>query len=320
MTIPIAQTEAATLPFSRDLCYRNWCFTYNNPTPLVIKKLQDYAFTHNFVYITWGREVGKKGTFHLQGYCQTKGVRHTTLCKAFPKISFRKQYSKSTNLQCQLYCHKYPYTLRPHPEDGHRHPKYYIPGFEKAGEVAHPKASIYELGIVKARDPGRRSDLITLQEAITDGATYVELLQTQFSTMARYYKFAKEYINTVTPGRDFETKVIVHWGAAGTGKTRAVFDKHPNVLFMDINNSFFTPYHGEEIVVFDDFEPSCMSRRTFLTITDRYPTRINQKGGSTMFKPRIIYFTSNFDPKTWYMNQFEEDDAVARRISKIQKF
>ncbi len=54
---------------------KHWVFTINNPQP------KDWPDTDAFEYIIIAKEVGEKGTPHLQGYCVFKKTQRATGAK-----------------------------------------------------------------------------------------------------------------------------------------------------------------------------------------------------------------------------------------------
>jgi len=55
---------------------------------------------------------------------------------------------------------------------------------------------------------------------------------------------------------------------------------------------------------------------------DRYPFKVEIKGGSLHFRAKYIYITSNQDPTEWYdMEKIKGADinALLRRIDEIKK-
>ena len=60
--------------------YRSFAWTLNNYTNEDICYLNEYSYLFN--YLVYGKEVGKNGTPHLQGYCYFKNAKSFTAAKA----------------------------------------------------------------------------------------------------------------------------------------------------------------------------------------------------------------------------------------------
>lgn len=69
-------------------------------------------------------------------------------------------------------------------------------------------------------------------------------------------------------------------------------------------------------MIFDEFDPECMTESMFKIITDRHPYDVEVKGGTKRWNPKIITFTTNYDPHDWY----GWHPAIARRIDNIVHF
>lgn len=161
-------------------------------------------------------------------------------------------------------------------------------------------------------EQGRRTDLKLIQEKILKGATEETIADEHFNQWVQYRKAFREYKQLKEPKRNWETEVIYIWGDAGVGKSRIAFENNATPII--IKNSFILGYDGEDIVLFDDIDENTFpSRQEFLQLTDRYPMKINIKGGERNWKPRVIYLTSNFPPE----ETLGEDPAISRRINSI---
>lgn len=82
---------------------KNWCFTWNNYPPDAIDKLISAFGAKKLKYII-GKEVGQKGTPHLQGYIHSKTKLRWTELDLDKKIHWEK--CKGTMQQNIHYCKK----------------------------------------------------------------------------------------------------------------------------------------------------------------------------------------------------------------------
>jgi len=118
-----------------------------------------------------------------------------------------------------------------------------------------------------------------------------------------------------------EKEVYVFWGSTGTGKSRrawqeATWDAYPK----DPNSKFWDGYRGQENIVIDEFRGS-ISISHMLRWLDRYPTIVEIKGSSSVFKGKRIWITSNISPDQWYPDLDEETkSALRRRFTQVIHF
>lgn len=114
---------------------------------------------------------------------------------------------------------------------------------------------------------------------------------------------------------------MILWGAPGTGKTRHVYDYHNHEkIYKHDGGSWFDGYQAHDVVLFDDFTGSDFKLTYLLKLCDRYPMRVPIKGDFVQFVPRVIYFTSNKDPKEWYIDALPaHQEAFFRRVSEIKE-
>lgn len=83
---------------------RKWCLTLNNYNVSDIDTMTQWFKDNKFTYII-GKEVGEKGTPHLQIYIERKNaIRFNTLKKAFPKCHIEK--ARGTADDNYKYCSK----------------------------------------------------------------------------------------------------------------------------------------------------------------------------------------------------------------------
>jgi hypothetical protein len=147
--------------------------------------------------------------------------------------------------------------------------------------------------------------LLVLQAKLDEGASEREIAEEMFGTWTRNYRAIERYkrLRTET-NRNWATVTSVFWGPPGTGKTYKVNQlAGPEAFWLTKpgmgQTPFFDGYDGQEDVVIDEFF-GWLSRDLLCRMCDRYPLRVNTKGGTTNFYPRRIWITSNQDPRDWW--------------------
>lgn len=108
------------------------------------------------------------------------------------------------------------------------------------------------------------------------------------------------------------------WGEPRTGKTRYAWDNYPDLFVKDLNK-WWDGYHGQEVVLLDDWDPKQEILVQKLKIwADRYPFRAETKGSSMMIRPKMIIVTSNYSINDCF--KFNEDVAAIRSRFKVMHF
>jgi hypothetical protein len=127
-----------------------------------------------------------------------------------------------------------------------------------------------------------------------------------------YGNLKKIHVDSLVPEEQVR-EVFVFWGETGAGKSRrawdeASFDAYPK----DPNSKFWDGYRGQENIVIDEFR-GAISISHMLRWLDRYPTIVEVKGSSVVFKAKRIWITSNISPDDWYPTLDSETKAALRR-------
>jgi len=299
----------------RNPVYRYWVFTCNNYTDsnvdFIKNELSEIA---DFDYVIVGYEVGEKGTHHLQGYAQfRKGIRFKRLRQLLDRRDFGGAYcsierARGSAVQNRGYCWK-----------GEAE-KMSWPTWETE---AHPSALYFERGNCQFNDnQGGRTDLVLIKDLLKNNDIKA-VKEEFFPQWVRYHKSFEKYLAEQDQThvrsykkRKFKSSVYVNTGPPGSGKTKYFWDKYDNMDTITYANGFIIGYTGAPVVLFDDFESERVPRGLFLQLIDRYPMKVNVKGGSMEWNPETICITSNYDPESWY----GYDLAVLRRIDEINKF
>ncbi len=174
---------------------------------------------------------------------------------------------------------------------------------------------------------GQRADLVAIKKSLDEGKSVNDIAQDDntFPQWCQYRKALTEYVSMKAKPRSGMTKVIYVWGPTGTGKSHLAHTK--GAQFVTYTKSGFIigydPAKGS-VVCFDDFTGQELPRKVFLNLFDKYPLRVNIKGGDVEWNPTVVYITSNVDPQTLYRDCIcttcghgEACRAIQRRIAQI---
>jgi hypothetical protein len=269
---------------------KHWCFTLNNYSINDKDSLASLFDTdESCVYLVYGEEIGDNGTPHLQGFISFNTRKTLQTVRTTVSTSAHFEVARGTPAQASDYCKK----------DG---------AFTEFGQLPAGR--------------GQRSDLALLSDRIREGATSEEI-ETEFpGQFIRYRTNILASIRERREPRSWPSKVIILWGRSGAGKTRTVFDYHAiKDIWVHGSGKWFDGYDGHPVALFDDYTGSEFKLGFLLKLLDRYPMRVEVKGGFVQWIPKTIYFTSNKDPQTWYPNVSDEHrNALFRRFHTVQHF
>jgi len=263
---------------------RNYCFTVNNPAT-------ELELNEEIKYCIWQKEKGANGTIHYQGYVELKKALRITALKKWGGnwASAHYESRKGTREQARDYCKKKDETFLEGPwEHG---------DFEKG--------------------QGSRNDLDDVIKTMKETRSLKRVAEEHPATYLRYHKGFKAWLDiTDTRKRDWPMEIIVYWGEPGSGKSRKAREHDENAYYLGRGNAdalWWDGYDGQETVVIDDFY-GWIKYDTLLRLCDRYPLRVDYKGGQVNFLSKKIIFTSNRHPREWYKMDCA---ALMRRITEI---
>lgn len=279
---------------------RCWCFTLNNYEEKDEENLGDLIVSGKADYVVWGREVGDNGTPHLQGYIEFKeGQKMQRVKTILQNDRYHLEQRRGSQKQAVDYCKK----------DG---------DFEEFG--VPKKAS-------SGGDPDAKNKALRYLELIKEGRL-AEIASDPDCTF-NILKHVKEMAPLVEAPRDRNLPMEVTWfyGPTGTGKTRRAYweaEKMGKPVYVKSSNSkWFDGYDGEEYVIFDDLRSSWFPYDMLLHLLDRYPYRVECKGGSRQWKALHIWVSSPYHPKEMYSTMQERDldkdkiDQLLRRVTRV---
>lgn len=266
--------------------HRSWCITINNFTEsdwFAIKNLFKRA-----AYGICGEEAGvMKLTPHLQAYVRlSSALSLVAMKKMLPRAHLI--VANGTDEENKNYC-------------------------SKEGK------NIYEVGEM-SKGQGNRSDIEEVSQKIRDGEITLEDLMFEYPRLyVKYSRSFEKMFNAVMKPRTQAPQVIWLWGAAGTGKTRFVVDKHPEHYIKD-NSPWWDGYTQQEAILIDDFDNK-IPFRTFLRIIDRYQYPAQVKGSYIQVNSPFIYITCEFPPEHFWPPELHENTykQVFRRLTSVQE-
>jgi len=270
--------------------FRRIVFTLNNWTDEEFSSL--ISFPCNWMVI--GKEVGSTGTKHLQGAIilgKQMTLNQLKATKGLKRAHIEQM--KGSPQQSLVYCTK---------ED--------LKAFQK-GELP---------------SPGTRSDLKSVIDAIREGRSLRELANDDNYDVAvcRNYKSLTVFRTLLVSERRTKPTVVWIHGDTGTGKTRSAVEFAEQYGAHWISNGplkWFDGYCGEPCVILDDIRADSCSFDFLLRLLDRYPLRVEFKGGFVDWIPKIILVTCPMSPSYLFNLKGQGDvDQLERRIDKVLEY
>jgi len=289
--------------------YRNWVFTCpreeNEEHPFKdIDKVKNLA-------TCWviNPEIGSTttGYLHWQGYIVYKNTAVWSAVKKILKREAHVEVRKGTHQQAIDYCSKIE------TKDPTRQTLIYGDldwGREKTKKETKNKLSS-AVSFLQSH-PNRKSAIAELlsQDAVTYVLHWRGLEQLQ------------KVLTNKPRDRNVDPTVLVFQGMAGSGKTRWVWDNFPNDVYQlsrgNGKNIWWDNYNGEQIVLIDDYY-GWIPLDQLLKIIDRYPHKIEYKGGMKELQSTVFIFTSNKNWEDWYPIHFN-DQLTGKRTELFQAF
>lgn len=264
---------------------RHWCFTLNNPSEEELLTLSGMsAISPALQYLVFQLEEGLNGTRHVQGYIEFSTQLRFAAVKRLISPRIHLEMRRGSREQARRYCMKEESRLEGPFEFGT-----WIPGGQ-----------------------GRRTDLHDVRAQIIAGTTEVELWDSYFTTMVRNYRAIDRYRGLKSIPRNTPPVVHVLFGPTGTGKSKWCFETFPDAYWKSQDN-WWDEYDGQETVICDEYY-GWIKYSLLLRICDRYPLRLERKGGFINMVCKNIVFTSNIEPERWYKN-IEDISAFIRRVN-----
>lgn len=265
------------------MAYRNFVFTLNNYTEEDVERLTKFPCR----YIVFAKEIAPTtGTPHLQGYCELEDQLSLKKIKALTNDKIHVKPRLGTQKQAIDYI-KFPESLQSETSKGKLNP---LP--DMLFEVGEPKRQ------------GVRNDLDIARSLLKSGRAldpfddnYTIGVQKAYEAIQKYVPYAGNYS---------KPRVVWHYGEGGSGKTKRAYEISIGSVYKCdlLRYGWLDGYNGHETIIIDDVEVNDKNREmwfaTLLMMTDRYPLRMNVKGTSVHYHPKLVIITSQHPPYSMF--------------------
>jgi len=273
--------------------YRNFVFTKNNPTQDGERFLQDLQALLPIRYCIFQKEEGEQnGTPHFQGYVELSKQRsHRQLVEALQGAHFEAR--RGTALQAKMYSSK------------------------EETRVEGP----WEFGVMTS--PGTRTDLAEVI-ALASTAGLKEAALAHPETYARAARGIERVVNLTAARSIRDVKVTLLYGPSGVGKSHFVWTSHDidEVSTVDADLKWFDDHHGQPVLFIDEFTGARggASAAYLNKILDKYPIKLQTKGGHVNASYTQVYIGTNVHPRDWFHLSPVLYQALARRFTEVHEW
>jgi len=264
----------------KDQSSRAWIFTLNNYTPEDEKNVLEVSDFCQYIIV--GKEIAPTTkTPHYQGYIYFKNsTSFSSCCKKIPRAHFLIALGSAA--QNYKYCS----------EDGNL---------------------LIEKGLPPKQ--GKRNDIADVIVKLKAGANMRALIDD--ATSYQSMRMAELWLKYNETGREWLCEIHWYHGHSGGGKTRSAREWLGTDIYSGMDTSkWWEGYDAHENVLIDDMRKDFAKYHVILKLLDRYPYRVECKGGSRQLLAKKIAITSPYSPEVLFCNR-EDKYQLVRRITKV---
>lgn len=263
-----------------------------------------------WTYCAFSHEIGgKEGTDHFHLFIYNKhAIALQTIRNLFPKMHYEICHGNCVqNMQYVFKLGKWADTEK--------------------GLTTIPE-SHWEQGECPVEKPGRRVDLEDLYNAVKEGKSNFEILESYPQAMRHLEMLdrTRELLHSEKYSKEFrQLKVYYVWGTTEAGKTRFVYDTYgfANVHRVSDYDHPFDSYKGQDVLVLDEYR-SDFKVRLLLNLLDGYPLELSARFFDRWACYHKVIIISNISLSQQYKHIQEDEPetwkAILRRIHKVIHF
>lgn len=262
--------------------HRAYFCTWNNYTEKDYDDVKSYIQTETDYGCLCKEKAPTTGTPHIHFYIYFKNKKtFDALKKKYPKVNIKVSDAKRAQAALD-YCKK---------ED----------------------EQFFEFGTIPMQ--GSRQDLKDIKDDIESGETMRDMIP-GFNNY-QHIRVAETMMKYYEPVRKWKPNVLWYYGETGTGKSKTAWELFPDAYEKKSDSKWWDGYDAHPDVIIDDFRPSHIDFVELLKILDRYPCKVEVKGGFRQFLAKNIVITAPECPRQMYYCQQEDVQQLLRRIDKI---
>lgn len=242
-----------------------WVFTLNNPDGLL-----DFTTSEAVKYAVYQEEVGDAGTPHFQGYVELHTTRQLPFMKKLiPGAHWEMR--RGTQAEARDYAMK------------------------ADTRVSGP----YEHGTFVPAQQGARTDLLALKDVLIKKTSLKDVAEQHFPTWLKYHRGVDRFLELQrTKVRPEQVEVELHLGATGLGKTHYAIESNPGA-YLKPPGEWWDGYEDQDVVIIDEYK-GWLPFHMLLRVCDKYPVKVEVKGGFRDLVAKKIVITTNYFPHEWY--------------------